>query len=80
MDSKLEIFNNINARQQTIDRLQRRDQNTIEPAVPAMKCGYCSHWNEYPASRGKSDGPRGKCTELQKETAFYDFCSKGKSV
>lgn len=46
-------------------------------SIPVMKCRHCSYWNEYPASRGKSDGPKGKCTRLQKETAFYDFCSKG---
>lgn len=52
----------INARQQLISK----------------QCRHCRYWNEYPASRGKSDGPRGKCIDLQKETAFYDSCSKGR--
>lgn len=48
-------------------------------AVPVIRCGHCSYWNEQPASRGKSDGPKGKCTRSQEETAFYDFCSKGRN-
>ena len=46
-------------------------------AVPVVRCGRCGFWDEHPASRGESDGPKGKCTRLREETAFYDFCSHG---